>query len=241
MFLILASLADARPKDCVSEEEVAALRAKIAALEAELADRSTEGCTATATAPPTEAQELEASTKFDAINAAIAEGRLAEARDGARELVTTYADTRAGRAAVRTEKELALIGSPAPPLVIDHWYRGQADFSSAPVTLLVFFEEWCPHCRVTLPELEERRATLAARGIQIIAVTKVTKSSTDDKVQALVADDHLGFAVAKETGEMSMTYAVTGIPAAALVRDGVVVWRGHPQRLTDAVLDTLLK
>ena len=74
-----------------------------------------------------------------------------------------------------------------------------------------------------------------------LAVTKVTKSSTDDKVQALVADDHLGFAVAKETGEMSMTYAVTGIPAAALVRDGVVVWRGHPQRLTDAVLDTLLK
>ena len=39
---------------------------------------------------------------------------------------------------------------------------------------------------------------------------------------------------------MSSSFAVTGIPAAALVKDGKVVWRGHPARLDDALLDKLM-
>jgi hypothetical protein len=38
---------------------------------------------------------------------------------------------------------------------------------------------------------------------------------------------------------MSNAYAVTGIPAAAVVKGGKVVWRGHPAQLTDEVLTKL--
>ena len=39
---------------------------------------------------------------------------------------------------------------------------------------------------------------------------------------------------------MSAAYAVSGIPAAALVKEGKVIWRGHPARLTDELLEQLL-
>ena len=39
---------------------------------------------------------------------------------------------------------------------------------------------------------------------------------------------------------LSGAYAVSGIPAAALVKDGKVIWRGHPSRLTDELVQQLL-
>jgi hypothetical protein len=50
------------------------------------------------------------------------------------------------------------------------------------------------------------------------------------------------FPVAKEKeGSLSNAFNVTGIPAAALVKGGKVIWRGHPGRLDDATLDALIK
>jgi hypothetical protein len=33
---------------------------------------------------------------------------------------------------------------------------------------------------------------------------------------------------------MSRRFAVSGVPAAAVIKDGKIVWRGHPSRLNDA-------
>ena len=81
-----------------------------------------------------------------------------------------------------------------------------------------------------------------SKGLGIIALTKVTKSSTDEIVETFVKDNKLNFPVGKEPegGPMSAAYAVSGIPAAALVKDGKVIWRGHPARLTDDVLEKFL-
>ena len=35
---------------------------------------------------------------------------------------------------------------------------------------------------------------------------------------------------------MSQHFNVSGIPAAAVVKDGKIVWRGHPARLTDEMI-----
>jgi hypothetical protein len=35
-------------------------------------------------------------------------------------------------------------------------------------------------------------------------------------------------------------FNVSGIPAAAVVKDGVVVWRGHPARLNNDILTGML-
>jgi hypothetical protein len=39
---------------------------------------------------------------------------------------------------------------------------------------------------------------------------------------------------------MSDYFAVSGIPAAAVIKDGKVVWRGHPGRLTDDMINAWL-
>lgn len=236
--LLFVTFALARPKDCVSEEEVAALRAKIAALEAELAARATpeEKCTATAT--PTASPAEDVTAVVTQVQQAVNEGKIEEAKQilAGLDAATVASST----TLTRYRNELAVIGMPAAPIVVDHWYQGLGDYGDARATLLVFFEEWCPHCKVALPELQERRAELARRDIQIIAVTKLTKSSTDEKIQQLIEENDLTFPIGKETGEMTTAFAVTGIPAAALVVDGVVIWRGHPQRLDDPLLDSLL-
>jgi hypothetical protein len=35
---------------------------------------------------------------------------------------------------------------------------------------------------------------------------------------------------------MSTYFGVRGIPAAAVVKDGQIVWRGHPARITEDML-----
>jgi hypothetical protein len=81
-----------------------------------------------------------------------------------------------------------------------------------------------------------------SKGLGIIALTKVTKSATEESVEAFIKDSKLTFPVGKEPegGPLSAAYAVSGIPAAALVKDGKVIWRGHPARLTDELLEQML-
>ena len=64
----------------------------------------------------------------------------------------------------------------------------------------------------------------------------------DAKLELKVFDMELQcrlFAVkagAKGNGALSQHMNVSGIPAAAVVKDGVVIWRGHPARLDETVL-----
>jgi alkyl hydroperoxide reductase subunit AhpC len=137
--------------------------------------------------------------------------------------------------------EINIIGTPAAPIEADKWFQGQGDFSKSKATLLVFWEVWCPHCKKEMPKLAEEEAKWKAKGVQIVAMTKVTKSATDEKVVEFLKENKVKFPVGKEKdGSMSKAYAVSGIPAAALVKDGKVIWRGHPARLDDATVDKLL-
>ena len=125
---------------------------------------------------------------------------------------------------------------------LEKWYQGKGEYSDSKATLLVFWEVWCPHCKKEIPKLAEEEGKYKDKGVQIVAMTKVTKSATDDKVQEFLKENKVKFPVGKEQdGSMSQAFAVTGIPAAALVKNGKVIWRGHPARLDDATLDALLK
>ena len=69
----------------------------------------------------------------------------------------------------------------------------------------------------------------------------MTKSATDEKVEEFIKESKAKFPILKEKdGSLSKAYAVSGIPAAALVKDGKVIWRGHPARLDDATIDALM-
>ena len=154
-------------------------------------------------------------------------------------LETDYAGTRAAHRANRQRAELEVIGKAAPDLTVgngvEYWFDQPGEYGG--VTILVFFEEWCPHCRREMPKMSEWTQSLRDNGeLQVIGVTKVTKSSTDEKVRELLVSSNVTFPIAKGNGVLSEHMNVSGIPAAAVVKDGVVIWRGHPARLDETVL-----
>jgi thiol-disulfide isomerase/thioredoxin len=190
---------------------------------------------------PTAADEEAATALIGQVQEARAAGDYATARAKVEELLRAYPDTRAGKVAPRMADELNLVGTDAAPLVVASWYTREAFLDPTRTTVLVFWEEWCPHCEHEMPRLPELRARHAARGVDVIALTRVTKSSTDEAVRAFIAANGLqDIPVGKELdGSMSLAYAVTGIPAAAVVKGGKVIWRGHPAQLDDATMERL--
>jgi thiol-disulfide isomerase/thioredoxin len=148
-----------------------------------------------------------------------------------------YPTERATQVVARALKELTIEGGPAAELDIDKWYQGKAGLADGEVTLLVFWESWCPHCKREVPKLEATYQKYKGQGLNLVGLTKVTKSATDETVEAFIQENKLTYPVAKETGKSSEDYAVNGVPAAAAVKDGKVIWRGHPGRLTDATIE----
>ena len=65
----------------------------------------------------------------------------------------------------------------------------------------------------------------------------MTRNKTEDEVMTFLKANDVTYPIAKETGDMSQQFNVSGIPAAAVVKDGVIIWRGHPARLSDSMLE----
>ena len=119
-------------------------------------------------------------------------------------------------------------------------FSGKIGFLSDGTTLLVFWEEWCPHCKREVPKMQALYSGLKDDGLQVVGLTKITRSSTEEKVTSFIAEKEIAYPVAKETGELSQYFNVSGIPAAAVLKDGKVVWRGHPAQLNEAKLKAWL-
>ncbi len=70
----------------------------------------------------------------------------------------------------------------------------------------------------------------------MVGLTKITRSATEEKVNEFIKENKLGYPTAKEGGDLSKAFNVSGIPAAAVVKGGKIVWRGHPGRLNDDMI-----
>ena len=57
---------------------------------------------------------------------------------------------------------------------------------------------------------------------------------------AFMTERKVGYPVAKENGKTARYFNASGIPAAAVVKDGKIVWRGHPAKLNPQLLKTWL-
>ena len=84
------------------------------------------------------------------------------------------------------------------------------------------------------------RCSRRRRCLNIVGLTKITKSSTEAKVTQFIETNGLQFPIAKERGDLSQYFGVSGIPAAAVVKDGTIIWRGHPNGLNDALIQAWL-
>ena len=211
-------------------KKVADLEAKLAALEKRVESM----------APPTQEMENQARLALNQINTLMSQGKHEQAKAQMADFKKKYARTQAFKAAARVDMELQVFGRPVPAKWgVEKWYQGESDvdFSSDSATLLVFWEEWCPHCKREVPKMQALFNKFNPKGLQMVGLTKVTKSSTEDKVTSFISSQNVKYPMAKEDGTLSQHFGVQGIPAAAVVKDGKVVWRGHPARLTESMIE----
>lgn len=238
LLVVFVALAGCMPK--ITRDRIEALEAQNAAVEARLAALEAKPVPSTAAGTDDVAEAKAAALLKQAQDAANAM-RFDEARRLLDE-IAALGETRAGRSATRLRTELAVVGQPAGALEVDRWLQGYPQPMDDGVTLLVFFEEWCPHCKRELPKLEATYQQWNDRGLNVVALTKLSRSSTEETVRAMITENSLTMPIGVERDStMSTRFSISGIPAAAIVKDGTVVWRGHPARIDDALLENVLE
>ena len=217
------------------EERIAELTRRVEALE--------RPGTAKAKAPAGPATNIdvqqEAKLLYAKIDELVSGGEIEAARETLSGFNKKYAGTPDIRWVGSLNREFQVIGKPAPgSWNIEKWFQGESDVNldGQQTTLVIFWEVWCPHCKGEVPKLQKLYEGYRDQGLQVLGLTKITRTATEDAVTSFLADSAVEYPVAKETGELSEYFSVKGIPAAAVVKGGKIVWRGHPMRLTDEML-----
>ena len=232
---IEAALSTPSGKKVKIDPSVQALQAEVRALAA-LVDAEREPA---APAPASEADERAASKLLADAHTASGAGDAQAAKALVAEVMERYSNTGAFSKATKLNTELSVVGKSVDELVVTRWFTTPATLKDKPLTLLIFWEVWCPHCKREVPAASVWPGKYS--DLQVIGLTRLTRSTSPESVEAFIEENKLPFAVAQDTGRIATQFEVSGIPAAALVRaDGRVVWRGHPARLTDEIVQRAL-
>lgn len=229
---------------CATAEEVQALDQKVAELEkkVETLEKRPAGAAGAAAVDPK--LEEAAQALYKEIDGLVREGDMAGAQAKMKELSTKYAATTTFKRARKLATELEVVGKAVPDnwnTMVETWYQGEGAIDlKQGATLMVFWEVWCPHCKREVPKLMETHSTWSGKGMNVVGFTRITKSATEEKVLDFMKEQKVSYPVAKEKGDLAREFNVGGIPAAAIVKDGKVVWRGHPARLNDEMIGKLI-
>lgn len=215
----------------------AALEQKVADLETrvkKLEEAPKAGAPGAAAAPsPDEQPAIEL---YKAAAEANQKGDIAGAKAKLEELQSKYGATRAAKMGQAMLAELSVVGKDLAELQVAEWYQGKTSLADGKATLVVFWEVWCPHCKREVPKLEETYNKYKGNGLNLVGLTKLSRGKTPDEVKAFIAENKVTYPMGKEAEGVSDFFGVSGVPAAAVVKGGKVVWRGHPAQITDAMI-----
>lgn len=229
---------------CATTEQVQNLEKKVTDLEAKVTELEKRPAGPAGAAPIDPAKEEAAAAAFKEIDELAKAGKYEEASGKISAFAAAHGTTQTYKRAKKTLDELAVVGKTVDPqwsAKIEKWYQGEGKVDlTKGTTLVVFWEEWCPHCKREVPKLVETYGKYQGKGLNVVGLTRITKSSTEEKVTAFLTEQKVNYPVAKENGKLAEDFAIGGIPAAAVVKDGKVVWRGHPAKLDDAALTQIL-
>lgn len=219
--------------DPAMDARVKALEEKIAALEAAPA-KPAAGAPGAANAPTPEDQA--AIEMYRKANEQFRAGNNDAAKQTITDLLAKYGSTRVAEPAKRLMDQLSVVGKDITDLKVQDWIQGKSSLADGKATLLVFWEVWCPHCKEEVPKLQATHDKYKAQGLNLIGLTKMTKGKSVDDVKAFIAENNVKYPIGHEDGSMSEFFGVSGVPAAAVVKGGKVVWRGHPAQITEDML-----
>jgi len=110
--------------------------------------------------------------------------------------------------------------------------------TDAPLTLVDFWATWCAPCIAAIPELNAMAERFATRGLQLIGVT----AEEPDVALPVVQRKGMRYAVVAGGREpLSATLKIRALPYALFVdASGVIMWRGSPDKIDDALIESLL-
>ena len=136
--------------------------------------------------------------------------------------------------------EILVIGKEAGQLQVERWFQGSAGFDDAIATLVVFWESWCPHCQDDMPRIQQFYDNYLQQGLSVIGLTRVSETATVTSVIGFIAERDLTFPIAKVDDATADHFGVVAVPAAIIVKNGRVLWRGKPELLTDQTIKRAL-
>jgi thiol-disulfide isomerase/thioredoxin len=104
------------------------------------------------------------------------------------------------------------------------------------VVVLEFWATWCPPCRQSIPHLSKLQAkykdkvvVIGVSGEDKPVVEKFFKAQKDMKYRVAVDDED------KTAGIYMTGFGVNGIPHAFIIKEGKIIWHGHPMEIDQAL------
>ncbi|ADV14831.1 thiol-disulfide isomerase-like thioredoxin [Mesorhizobium australicum WSM2073] len=141
------------------------------------------------------------------------------------------------------------IESPAPPIKVDTWLRGEpiTNFQPGKVCLVEFWATWCGPCVAAIPHLMQLQEKYQDSGFEVVGIAASEQAPTADeartKLDAWLTErfPNLNYRIAFDfTGEMNRLWmqasSSPGIPESFLVDgDGRIAFIGHPAELNEVL------
>ncbi|MGY4626812.1 TlpA disulfide reductase family protein [Bradyrhizobium sp. USDA 4486] len=139
--------------------------------------------------------------------------------------------------------------SPAPPIKVENWLRGEplTSFQPGKVYVVEFWATWCAPCAAAMPHLVELQEKYKDSGLELLGVAAYEQAPTADEARtsldAWLTDkfSNLNFRIGFDsTGEMNKLWMDSsfsiGIPTSFVVdRDGHIAFIGLPMQLDDVL------
>lgn len=124
------------------------------------------------------------------------------------------------------------LGEPLPAHQIH--YLDQAPDPQARLTLIDFWATWCAGCIASIPQLNSWQQKFGADGLAVVGAT----NEAEDDLPRFLAKFPMAYPVGVE-GKPGLhdLLKIRAMPYAILVDSkGIIVWRGQPESLNDAVI-----
>ncbi len=136
----------------------------------------------------------------------------------------TYGATLVAAGKIEKAKDLYGHKNAPDPLGMEFGFHETTLDPEDDLKVLVFFEAWCPYSQRYLPEMESLNQQYRDLGVDVVGLTEVNRSSSDNVVRQFIVDNELTFDVLKENGRTSNYFEIAGIPATVLLHKGEVIW-----------------
>lgn len=131
------------------------------------------------------------------------------------------------------------------------WLQGEPvkSWEKDHVYIFEFWATWCGPCLAAMPHMEELHQALSNTGRVHIVGVNVSDRKTPDELKKFLASrpKKVTYAIAVDVNNARSSalwlnpLKVRGIPFVMAVKNGKLIWKGHPVRLKEAMIREMLR